>query len=74
MVQFLGSTVSLLKMPREILIKLQNDYISSKIQIVRNAIGQMGQVFLTSKRKGWTENLKLKKNSKTPNFERNEQD
>lgn len=74
MVQFLGSTVSLLKMLREILIKLQNDYISSKIQIVRNAIGQMGQVFLTSKRKGWTENLKLKKNSKTPNFERNEQD
>lgn len=74
MVQFLGSTVSLLKMLREILIKLQNDYISSKIQIVRNAIGQMGQVFLTSKRKSWTENLKLKKNSKTPNFERNEQD
>lgn len=74
MVQFLGSTVSLLKMLREILIKLQNDYISSKIQIVRNAIGQMGQVFLTSKRKGWTGNLKLKKNSKTPNFERNEQD
>lgn len=74
MVQFLGSTVSLLKMLREILIKLQNDYISSKIQIVRNAIGQMGQVFLTSKRKGWTENLKLKKNLKTPNFERNEQD
>lgn len=74
MVQFLGSTVSLLRMLREILIKLQNDYISSKIQIVRNAIGQMGQVFLTSKRKGWTENLKLKKNSKTPNFERNEQD